>query len=80
MAAGGRQRQWFNVGGLPKPPVVWNAIEHMMLITAEVTGAPQPPRGKLNLLSSVATGPETYPRCTTVQRSLLIPLIFSYMF
>jgi hypothetical protein len=37
--------------------VVLNAIEHMMLIKAEVTGAPQPQRGKLNLLSSEATGP-----------------------
>lgn len=50
----------------------------MMLIKAEVTGALQTPRGKLILLSSVATGSTTYPRCTTAARSLIIQLfIFS---
>lgn len=37
--------------------MVLNAIDHTMLIKAEVTGAPQSPRGKLKLLSSEATGP-----------------------
>lgn len=44
-----------------------------MLVTVEVTGAPQTPGGKLNLLFSVATGAETHLRMYHCSEECLNP-------
>lgn len=74
--------QWFNLGDGLKAMRLSSAIgEQVMLIKAEVTGAPQNPQRPVKYFSFVATGLIPHPWCE-IQRNLIIHnwSSFSYIF